>query len=79
MVNYRPLNNIADSIRKLGFTVSGHYNEKDETGEYYVGFEVDGIYSYGCWRSDEQVAVNQVVDKLRAVHEALTYWQSKSK
>lgn len=79
MIDYGTINNICNQIRSLGFDVRGRTDEVQSIGEYYVGFEVDGIYSYGCWRSDEQVAVNQAVDKLRAVYEALLYWQSKSK
>lgn len=79
MVDYGTLNNICQQIRSLGFDVKGRTDEVHSLGEYYVGFEVDGIYSYGCWRSDEQVAINQAVDKLRAVHEALVYWHNKSK
>lgn len=79
MANYGILNDICQQIRSLGFDVKGRTDEVLSIGAYYVGFEVDGICSYGCWRSDEQVAVNQAVDKLRAVHEALVYWHNKSK
>ncbi|QPB11938.1 hypothetical protein [Providencia phage PSTCR2] len=79
MVNYGILNNICQQIRSLGFDVRGKTDETRVVGLYYVGFEVDGICSYGCWRSDEQVAVNQAADKLRAVHEALVYWSNKSR
>lgn len=79
MMNYGILNDICQQIRDLGFDVRVLTNEMQTIGTYYVGFEIDGICSYGCWRSDEQVAVNQAVDKLRAIYEALLYWQSKSK
>lgn len=77
MVDYGILDNICQQIRSLGFGVKGRTDES--LCEYYVGFEVEGICSYGCWRSDEQVAVNQAVDKLRAVHEDLAYWSNKSR
>ena len=77
MVNYGILNDNCQQIRSLGFDVKGKTDES--LFEYYVGFEVDGIYSYGCWRNDEQVAVNQAADKLRAVHDALVYWSNNSR
>lgn len=79
MVNYGILNDICQQIQTLGFDVRGITDEVQYHWLYYVGFEVDGICSYGCWRSDEQVAVNQAADKLRAVHEALVYWSNKSR
>lgn len=79
MVNYGILNDICQQIRKLGFEVNGRTDECRAREEYYVGFEVEGVCSYECWRADEQVAVNQAVDKLRAIQEALIYWNSKSK
>lgn len=79
MVNYGILNAICRQIRRLGFDVKWKTNVELNYGLYYIGFEVDGIYSYDCWRSDEQVAVNQAADKLRAVHEALVYWSNKSR
>ena len=79
MVDYGILNNICQQIRSLGFDARGRTDECPYGMEFYVGFEIDGIYSYGCWRSDEQVAVNQAADKLRAIHEALVYWSNKSR
>lgn len=79
MVRYSELYALARLVRRHHFNIELKYDTAPQEGEYYVGFEVDGIYSYGCWRSDEQVAINQVVDKLRAIHEALVYWHNKSK
>ena len=77
VVNYDRLYALRRNIEQLGFPVK-IVTSSQAPWLSYVGFEVDGICSYGYWQSDEQVAINQAADKLRAVHKALVYWKSKS-
>ncbi|QQK88303.1 hypothetical protein [Providencia phage PSTRCR_120] len=79
MVNYGKLNDLCQKIRSLGFKITIHTDECPYGMEFYVGFTIRGICSYGCWRIDEQVAVNRVAEKLSYIYSDLCYWTIKSK
>lgn len=79
MVNYGKLNDLCQKIRSLGFDITGHTDDCPYGLEFYVGFAIRGIYSYGYRHTDEQVAVNKVIEKLSAIYSDLCYWTNKSK
>lgn len=79
MVNYGRLYALRRHIEQLGFTVTITSHSEPMTSSNYVGFEVDGINSYGCWERDEQIAANRAAQKLADTYSALTYWTDKSK
>ncbi|QHJ80115.1 MAG: hypothetical protein [Caudoviricetes sp.] len=79
MVIYIGVGVTIGAIRSLGFEVETTYSYSHSNMEHYAGFEIKGVYSYGCWRIDEQVAVNKMHEKLVEIYNDLLYWSNASK